>query len=91
MQATYVGSRYFTWEKDGKVREGTNVYLVREFDEFEKGGAVGQCVMEEYVSQDFRAALEGLTPGELVLVSYTKGFKGKAIMSGITPLGDGDR
>ena len=86
MLATYVGSRYFTWEKNGQPREGTNIYLVREFDDFEKEGAVGQCVLEEYVSRDFREALKPFVPGEQVFVSYAKGFKGQAVLDRIDPL-----
>ena len=91
MVATYVGSRYFTWEKNGAVREGTNIYLVREFDDYEREGAVGRCVLEEYVSRDFRSALEGLVPGEQVMVSYAKGFKGQAVLDAVLPLPSGKK
>ena len=88
---TYVGSRYFTWEKEGKVREGTNVYLVREFEPYEAENTVGQCVVEEYVSRDFRPELEGLCPGERVIVSYAKGFKGQAVLDALLPVPAGKK
>lgn len=91
MLATYVGSRYFTWKKDGEERQGTNVYLVRPFKEHEAEGATGDMCIEEYVSRDFRPQLAGLVPGEQVNVSYEPGFKGQAVLDGIAPVSPGER
>jgi len=91
MVATYVGSRYFKWVKNGEEREGTNVYLVRPFKEHEKEGAAGDLCAVEYVSRDFRPQLAGLVPGEQVNVSYEPGFKGQAVLDSISPVEPGER
>ena len=68
--------------KKGNI--GTTLYLAHEHDEYRQQNAkvcVGNACTSEYIRGDFSSKV---TVGDVVTLSYTKGFQDKAVLSDIT-------
>lgn len=68
--------------KKGNV--GTTLYLAHEHDEYRQQNAqfcAGQACSEEYLRGDYSSKVK---VGDIVTLSYSKGYQGKAVLTGIT-------
>ena len=66
-------------EKDNKV--SFNLYGETPFEDWEAGNSVGTKVVQEWTN---RVDLSYLNPGDIVTLSYAKGFQGAAVLNNVT-------
>lgn len=66
-------------EKDNKV--SFNLYGETSFEDWEIENAVGTKVVQEWTN---RVDLSSLKPGDIVTLSYAKGFQGAAVLNNVT-------
>ena len=66
-------------EKDNNV--SFNLYGETPFEDWEIENAVGTKVVQEWTN---RVDLSSLKPGDIVTLSYAKGFQGAAVLNNVT-------
>lgn len=76
-QYQVIGISTFVKSTDQGERVGTNLFLCTPFDEWEKTGS-GMKTLTEFT---YNAV--NVKPGDIVTLSYRKGFKGNAVLSAV--------
>lgn len=80
MKATIIGIRRAE-NKDGNI--ATSLFVSLPFEDWESAGdttiCLGRKVSSEYLRKDINAA-----PGDIVELSYKKGFKDQAVLDEVT-------
>lgn len=66
-------------EKDGKV--SYILHGITPFEDWESENSVGSKVISEWTN---RVDCSSLKPGDVVALSYTKGYQGAAVLNNIT-------
>ena len=66
-------------EKENKVF--FSLYGETPFEDWEMGNSVGTKVVQEWTN---RVDLSSLKPGDVVTLSYAKGFQGAAVLNNVT-------
>lgn len=66
-------------EKGDKV--SFNLYGETPFEDWEMENSVGMKVVQEWTN---RVDLSSLKPGDIVTLSYAKGFQGAAVLNNVT-------
>lgn len=82
MEVTVVGIE-INKNKNGEL--STTIHYKREFEDWKQNNAVaieGECVESDWI----REAINNVHVGDQVLLGFSKGFQGKAVLSSITVL-----